>query len=213
MPKGFQGFQKGHKPFQGIEKTQFKKGQIPWIKGKKGFKGYWAGKKRPDISSKRKGHLVSEETREKIRKKLQGRKLPLRHPFTIKGKIPAYTFPKGHIPWNKNKKGEYKLPGVSKYQRGKKHPEYSGKNHWNWKNGKTSENRKIRKSLDFKEWREKVFERDNYTCWICEEKGGYLHPHHLKKFNDYPKLRFKDNNGLTLCKFCHKTYTNYGNNN
>ena len=116
MPKGLQGFQKRHKPFKGIEKTQFHKGHIPWIKGKKGFIGYWAGKKRPDISIKRKGHLVSKETREKIRKKLQGRKLPKGHPFTIKGQIPWNKNKKGVMPtpWNKGKRGEYKLPGVSK---------------------------------------------------------------------------------------------------
>jgi hypothetical protein len=29
-------------------KTEFKKGMTPWNKNKKGFKGYWAGKNRPD---------------------------------------------------------------------------------------------------------------------------------------------------------------------
>jgi len=90
-----------------------------------------------------------------------------------------------------------------------------GKLHYNWKDGATPKNKKIRQSPEFKEWREKVFERDNYTCWICEDRGGnghkvILHPHHLKGFADYPKLRFDINNGLTLCKFCHKTYTNWG---
>lgn len=35
MPKGFCGFQKGHKPFKGTESTQFKVGQKPHNKGKK----------------------------------------------------------------------------------------------------------------------------------------------------------------------------------
>ena len=58
-------------------------------------------------------------------------------------------------------------------------------------------------------WRKTVFERDNYTCWICEEKGGRLNAHHLKSWAKYPKLRYKVLNGLTLCEFCHKTYTKF----
>lgn len=30
MPKGFRGFQKGHKLFKEGEKTRFQKGLIPW---------------------------------------------------------------------------------------------------------------------------------------------------------------------------------------
>jgi len=208
MPKGLQGFQKGHKPFEGIEKTQFQKGHIPWIKGKRGLKGYWLGKKRPDIGTKRKGHLVSQETREKIRKKLQGRKLPKGHPFTIKGKIPWNKNKKGimPVPWNKGKKREYKLPGVSKSLKGKK-----GRLSKNWQGGKIPVRERIRKSEEYKLWRKAVFEWDNYTCWICGGKG-YLHPHHLKSFSKYPKLRLKVFNGLTLCSFCHKIYTKFGRN-
>ena len=49
MPKGLEGFQKGHKCFS--DKGQFLKGQIPWNKGKKfsQFSGYkhpnWKGGK------------------------------------------------------------------------------------------------------------------------------------------------------------------------
>ena len=207
MPKGLQGFQKGHKPFKGTEKTQFKKGHIPWSKGTKGLiKGYWTGKKRPDISIKRKGHIVSEETRGKIRKSLKGRKLPKGHPFVIRGKAPWNKGKKGvmPIPWNKNKKGEYKLLGVSECLKGKR-----GKLARNWQGGKTPLRDRMKKSPEYRKWRTRVFKRDNYTCWICEMKG-YLQPHHLKSFTFYPKLAFNINNGLTLCKFCHKTYTNYG---
>lgn len=71
---------------------------------------------------------------------------------------------------------------------------------------------KIRKSPETYEWRQKVFERDNWTCRLCFNRSGQgnpvkLEPHHIQKFSDYPDLWFDVNNGITLCKACHlKTY-------
>lgn len=79
-----------------------------------------------------------------------------------------------------------------------------GEDHPSWKGGITSENRKIRKSSEYKEWRRQVFERDSYTCRHCQVRGGYLHPHHIKSFAEYPELRFEVDNGITLCKECHR---------
>mgnify|MGYP001582452697 CR=1 FL=1 len=96
----------------------------------------------------------------------------------------------------------------SKYWKNRPHPWQIGKLHWNWKGGITPENRKIRNSIEWKIWREKVFSFDNWKCWVCEIKG-YLHPHHVKLSSKYPKLRFKVSNGITLCEFCHYTYGNH----
>jgi hypothetical protein len=79
-----------------------------------------------------------------------------------------------------------------------------GNKSWAWKGGNTSQDKIIRASYRYKEWRKKVFTRDNWTCQKCGKKGGTLNPHHIKPFAEYPKLRFVVNNGITLCKKCHK---------
>jgi len=85
----------------------------------------------------------------------------------------------------------------------------SGAKHWNWKGGISPLNRKLRRSSFFKIWREIVFLRDNFTCQnpncsYCDNKvGAMLHPHHIKPFALYPKLRFNINNGITYCKEFH----------
>ena len=69
---------------------------------------------------------------------------------------------------------------------------------------KSSEQHILRNSKEYIEWRLMVFVRDSFTCQICEHVGGYLEAHHIKSFIDYPELRFNVNNGITLCKKCHR---------
>lgn len=94
------------------------------------------------------------------------------------------------IPWNKGK------IGVQKSIKGVNH-------HW-WKGGISDESKLARISGKWKEWRKKVFKRDNYTCQICKIKGGNLIPHHIKLFRFYKKDRFDLKNGVTLCSKCHR---------
>lgn len=81
---------------------------------------------------------------------------------------------------------------------------FSGSNNPNWKGRITSKNLIDRSSVEYKKWRDAVFERDNYTCGICKNsKGGNLNAHHIKNFAEFPLLRFDVDNGTTLCQDCH----------
>lgn len=79
-----------------------------------------------------------------------------------------------------------------------------GKEHFNWKQDLPEEIR-IRKRYGkkYKEWRERVYIRDNYTCQCCNKRGGNLNAHHIFSYTKYPKLRYEDKNGITLCEECH----------
>ncbi len=49
----------------------------------------------------------------------------------------------------------------------------------------------LRKTPEYRKWRNTVLERDNYTCQDCNKtyKSRGLHTHHIKPFAQYPKLR------------------------
>src|SRR3990167_5162839 len=79
----------------------------------------------------------------------------------------------------------------------------SGENHYLWKGGIRSKEKLIRDSVEYRQWREIVFKRDNYTCQNCNQKGGRLQADHIKPFALFPELRLIVSNGRTLCKICH----------
>jgi len=82
----------------------------------------------------------------------------------------------------------------------------SGKAHPNYIDGRTPINKIIRRSVEFKLWREAVFARDDYTCQKCNQRGNILHPHHIFNFADFPDLRFEVDNGITFCEKCHRLF-------
>lgn len=81
---------------------------------------------------------------------------------------------------------------------------YLSENNPNWKCGVKSKNQIGRFSARYVEWRSLVFERDSYTCQKCNQLGGSLHSHHIKSWAKNPKFRYDLDNGITLCKSCHK---------
>jgi len=110
----------------------------------------------------------------------------------------------GQVPWNKGKKGVYSEETIKRISDSLRKPT-------------TLIKRALRDHFKSTAWRMAVFERDNYTCQDCG-KRGYLEAHHKKPFiqiiegNNIKTLKegiFCDelwdlDNGITLCKKCHK---------
>lgn len=60
----------------------------------------------------------------------------------------------------------------------------------------------------YKKWRSDVYRRDCYSCQYpnCTAKGfkSKIQAHHIKRWADFPELRFVLSNGITLCKVHHQ---------
>jgi 5-methylcytosine-specific restriction endonuclease McrA len=93
-----------------------------------------------------------------------------------------------------------------------------GEECWNWKGGVTPVRKMIRNSVKYKEWRTKVFERDNWTCQNCKKKGVYIEADHypdpfckicernnIETLEDAMECKelWQISKGRTLCKKCH----------
>ena len=83
-----------------------------------------------------------------------------------------------------------------------------GSGNHQWRGGLTTINQQIRKSLQYRLWREAVFMRDKWKCVWCGAKGD-MHADHIKPFSLFPELRFAIDNGRTLCVPCHKKTDTY----
>jgi len=94
-----------------------------------------------------------------------------------------------------------------------------GEQLYNWKGGISPLNVKIRSCGDYNTWRKGVFQRDLYACQRCGIGGGsYVTAHHILSFSDIIQKYGIDSldealeceelwsidNGITLCKDCHK---------
>ena len=92
--------------------------------------------------------------------------------------------------------------GVPSWNKGKELPKRSGENHHNWKGGTTRPSKlervKFQQSIQ-----QLVFQRDDYTCQICDQHGGYLQVDHIKSWAKHPELRLELDNCRTLCMACH----------
>lgn len=92
----------------------------------------------------------------------------------------------------------------------------TGENHWNYKGGITPHRKADMGRKQYQDFRKAVLERDDYTCQICNKRGGNLEVHHILPYCNNQKIRYDVNNGITMCKKDHRefhntySYTNFG---
>ena len=162
---------------------RFTKGSIPFNKDKKGW---------TNSGSFKNGHSPSEESIRKMSEAHKGKKISLETRMKMSTAQIGNTcgFKKGLIPWNKGK--------IFEASRGKKH--------WNWKGGIYP---RSTKTVEYKEWRKSVYERDNYTCLSCGNGNGKLEANHILPWYKYKEVRYETDNGITLCQSCHGQIRKY----
>lgn len=76
-------------------------------------------------------------------------------------------------------------------------------NNPNWRGGTATELQLARGSVEYRDWRKDVLERDKFTCIVCGDDNNDMHAHHLESFAKNKDLRFDVDNGVTLCILCH----------
>ena len=107
---------------------------------------------------------------------------------------------------------------------------HRGEKSYLWKGGISPVRNLIRGSFQYRNWRNEIFNNNNYTCVECGQHGGYLEADHypvpfsailnkliveqglenlLEKALNY-ELFWIVENGRTLCEECHKKTDNYG---
>jgi hypothetical protein len=164
----------------------------------KGEKNFWFGKS------------LSKEHREKIGKAQIGRiggmqgkhhseKAKRKIGLGNKGKVVSIEAKKKISKAKKGKKRWWSFP--TEFKKGNK-----GNKCFAWKGGRSIENQLARGSIEIKNWRKRIFGRDNYTCQKTGIKGGKLCAHHIKNFSKYPDLRYEINNGITFSEKIHNEF-------
>jgi hypothetical protein len=119
-------------------------------------------------------------------------------------------FTKGHsdlVPPETRGHSDETRKKLSEFQR--QHYRY-GPDHPNWKGGLRSERKKAMGQYPYRDWRNAVFSRDNWTCQVCSVRGGYLEADHIKPWCAFPDLRYDVDNGRTVCRPCHVKLDTHG---
>lgn len=183
-----------------MPRNLFKKGNIPWNKGKKG--------------------IYSEEHRRKMSESMKGMFSGKKnfwygkhHSEEHKKKMSIWTSKYGHRNGMLGKKhSEETKKKISKKILGRKKV-----------NPITPLNTALRVSLQYKLWRKFIYKRDRYTCQNCFIYGVDVEVHHIKSFaliiheNNIKTFDeaigceelWDTNNGQVLCSDCHKKTNNF----
>lgn len=54
-------------------------------------------------------------------------------------------------------------------------------------------------------WRKLILARDKHQCVMCKRNEKHFEVHHIKPWAGFVHLRYELDNGVTLCKRCHKS--------
>ena len=83
----------------------------------------------------------------------------------------------------------------------------SGENSACWKDSITMEERENgRDYLEYTNFIKRILARDDYTCQCCGQKHTKMEVHHLDGYDWCKEKRTDDENGVTLCPMCHKSF-------
>lgn len=84
----------------------------------------------------------------------------------------------------------------------------TGPDHPSWRDDITDEERAMRRDANRQgEWRQKVYERDGFSCQRCgDDRGGNLQAHHIEAHCENKEKRWDLDNGVTLCVTCHRGF-------
>jgi hypothetical protein len=110
----------------------------------------------------------------------------------------------GSAPGHKRNDAE----AVRDKMRAAKQGKFIGPDNPNWQGGIATKDPE-RNRYQSKMWVKAVKDRDG---WKCRECGATerLHAHHVKRWRDYPNLRYELSNGITLCHPCHEEAHGHG---
>ena len=152
---------------------------------KKGNKGFWLGKKRPNISGKNNPRWGGGEITKICM--VCGKEYRVRR-YMDKSKFCSH-----------NCRAKFY---------------FSKERNCNWKGGVSEGKDRFKNSPYYKNWRNKVFRRDKWICRLCGHrskeskahgnKESDIHAHHIIPMEINMKLCLKVGNGITLCKKCHR---------
>jgi hypothetical protein len=120
----------------------------------------------------------------------QGKVIPSRH--LVNGAvISCGCYMRSRAPQN-GKKGGHKLKGERSHL---------------YKSSLSEADRLVGRNIpEVREWRRLVYERDDYACQVCGERGRKIQAHHLHPWAVRPELRFDLSNGVTVCRVHHKQF-------
>jgi hypothetical protein len=81
---------------------------------------------------------------------------------------------------------------------------FRGARNHNWKGGISKARDVLKASPEYKAWAATVYRLDRFMCQLCDTKCKKPDAHHIKPVRDFPHLVFDLENGVTLCRTCHR---------